>query len=401
MEVTPAPTAPPATCPIGWQPQALAPVFFGARSLGSPDGAPVPLRVFFPSLDGSVESAPLLEGCGRYPLVLFAHGHCQGDTDHYDRWFRIPAQLARAGYVVVVPHLAGNAGGESPSVSTHPDEETLDAVLSWARSGWEHAGVLLSPPATGVVGHSFGAMLGARFAVGRPVSAYAGLSGTWQDWFGDEPFPLPLLDLPTLLVWGGASDLFTQLPEATWQAMARPRHRVVFAKGEHWDYIGNNVSVPCRPAPGPCPHVAGATADLLTMFLGRYLPPELATDLAERVRRHSPRPCWTFHSSRSSSQAATSAGSTRWAASRRARWPSTAPSSGSSRTPAARRPTPSTTRAPGSRGSQHGTGGWSRPVRLATNGATSASGSAPTADPDRSPLHRQTGPGRGAGRRPG
>jgi len=82
---------------------------------------------------------------------------------------------------------------------------------------------------------------------------------------------------------GGASDLFTQLPEATWQAMARPRHRVVFANGEHWDYIGNNVSVPCRPAPGPCPHVAGATPDLLTMFLGRYLPPELATDLAERV----------------------------------------------------------------------------------------------------------------------
>jgi len=283
MEVTPAPTAPPATCPVGWQPQALAPVFFGARSLGPPDGAPVPLRIFFPSLDGSVESAPLLEGCGRYPLVLFAHGHCQGDTDHYDRWFRIPAQLARAGYVVVVPHLAGNAGGESPSVSTHPDEATLDAVLSWARSGWEHAGVLLPPPATGVVGHSFGAMLGARFAVGRPVSAYAGLSGTWQDWFGDEPFPLPLLDLPTLLVWGGASDLFTQLPDAAWQAMARPRHRVVFAKGEHWDYIGNNVSVPCRPAPGPCPHVAGATADLLTMFLGRYLPPELATDLAERV----------------------------------------------------------------------------------------------------------------------
>ncbi len=234
--MTPAPTAPPATCPIGWQPQALAPVFFGARSLGPPDGAPVPLRIFFPSLDGSAESAPLLGGCGRYPLVLFAHGHCQGDTDHYDRWFRIPAQLARAGYVVVVPHLAGNAGGESPSVSTHPDEATLDAVLSWARSGWEHAGVLLPPPATGVVGHSFGAMLDARFAVGRPVS-------------------------------------------------------------------------------------------------------------------------------RSSSRAATSAGSTRWAATRRARWPSTAPSSGSSRTPAARRPTPSTTRAPGSRGSQHGTGGWSRPVR--------------------------------------
>ena len=159
-------TPPPATCPIAWQPQALAPVFFGARSLGPDDGAPVPLRIFFPSLDGSVETAPLLEGCGRYPLVLFCHGHCIGDSEHYRRWFRIPAMLARAGNVVVVPQLADNASGLSPSQSSHADEETLEAVLAWARNGWEHAGVLLPPPATVVMGHSFGAMLGARFTVG-------------------------------------------------------------------------------------------------------------------------------------------------------------------------------------------------------------------------------------------
>jgi len=29
----------------------------------------------------------------------------------------------------------------------------------------------------------------------------------WQDWFGDAPFPLPLLDIPTLLTWGGSGDL--------------------------------------------------------------------------------------------------------------------------------------------------------------------------------------------------
>lgn len=111
--MAPGPTPPPATCPIGWQPAALTPVFFGARSLGTADGAPVSLRVFFPSLDGAVETAPLLEGCGRYPLVLFCHGHCIGEVGeaHHRRWFRIPAQLARAGYVVVVPHLAGNNGG--------------------------------------------------------------------------------------------------------------------------------------------------------------------------------------------------------------------------------------------------------------------------------------------------
>lgn len=282
-EVMSGPASPPATCPIGWQPTALRPVLFGARSLGPKDGAPVPLRIFFPSLDGAVESAAILSGCGRYPLIVFLHGHCHGDTEHYRRWFRIPAQLARAGNVVVVPHLAGVAGGQNPSVTGQPDEETLGTVVTWVRSAWTHHSELLPPPATGIIGHGFGAMLGARFVHRHQVSAYAGLSGEWQDWFGAEPFPLPLLDLPTLLVRGGAADQFSQVPDATWQAMATPRHRVVFDEGEHWDYLGGSTSVPCRPAPGPCPHVASATADLLTMFFGRYLPPELATDHANGI----------------------------------------------------------------------------------------------------------------------
>jgi alpha/beta superfamily hydrolase len=281
--VVDSPVPPPASCPIGWQPQALAPVFWGVRSLGPADGAPVDLRIFFPSLDGAVESAPLLAGCGRYPLILFAHGHCQQDADHYLRWFLIPAMLARSGYVVVVPRLAGNAGGLNPSVPEHPDEATLEAVLDWARTGWEHADVLLPPPATGVVGHSFGAMLGARFCLEREIAAFAGLSGGWQDWFGASPFPLPLLDLPTLLMWGLDMDLFSQLTQAQWQAVRRPRHRVVFDEGTHWDYLSAQIDIPCRPGVGQCPEIAGATADLVTMFFARYLPPELATNLAVEV----------------------------------------------------------------------------------------------------------------------
>lgn len=280
MAVSPVP--PPETCPISWQPQALTPVFFGARDIGPDQGAPVPLRIFFPSLDGAVESAPLLEGCARYPLIVFAHGHCIGDADHYRRWFRLPAMLARSGYVVVVPHLASISAGASPSVEVHADLPTLEEVVDWARSGWEHADVLLPPPATGIVGHSFGAMLGARFAVGGPVSAYAGLSGGWGDWFGDAPQPLPLLDLPTLLVWGGPADLFTQLSDTTWGQLRKPRHRVVFAQGEHWDYLGS-ADVPCRRARGLCDGLGAATDDLVTMFFAKYLPPELATDLPPRV----------------------------------------------------------------------------------------------------------------------
>ncbi len=223
-------------------------------------------------------------GVGDIPSSCSRTVIAKGDDDHYRRWFRIPAQLARAGYVVVVPMLPGNAGGSNPSVSDHPDEATLDAVLSWSRTGWEHANVLMPPSATGVVGHSFGAMLGARFAVGREVSAYAGMSGGWQDWFGDEPFPLTLLQIPSLLMWGLGFDMFSPLPDPTWQQMAQPRHRIVFKKGEHWDYLGP-VSIPCSPGQGPCAPLHSAAADLLTMFFGRYLPPELATDLPDRIPR--------------------------------------------------------------------------------------------------------------------
>jgi pimeloyl-ACP methyl ester carboxylesterase len=282
--MTAGPVPPPATCPIGWQPQAFAPVFFGARTLGPAEGAPVPLRIFFPSLDGAVETAPLLAGCGRHPLVVFCHGHCQGDTDHFRRWFRLPAQLARAGYVVVVPQLAGNAGGSSPSVPGHPDLPTLDAVIAWARSGWDGTEVLQPSPATGLVGHSFGAGLAAVYAVDHPdVSAFAGLSGPWGDWFGGVPFPLPRLDLPTLLTWGGVGDSFTQLSDAQWEQLRRPRHRVVFTEGEHWDYLPEAPDAPCNHGFGPCHSAGAASHDLVTMFLARYLPPELATDLPPRV----------------------------------------------------------------------------------------------------------------------
>lgn len=79
------------------------------------------------------------------------------------------------------------------------------------------------------------------------------------------------------------SDLFTQLSDAQWEGMSRPRHRIVFEQGEHWDYLSSNVSVPCRPVPGACPEIAGATADLVTMFFARYFPPELAINLADQV----------------------------------------------------------------------------------------------------------------------
>lgn len=275
------PLPPAARCPISWQPAALTPVFYGARDLDATDGAPVPLRIFFPSLDGAVFSAPVLAGCGRYPLVVFAHGHCQGDANHYRRWFVLPAQLARAGYVVVVPHLAHTAAGTHPSAPNHPDVATIRQVVTWARQTWEHRDVLLGTASTAVVGHSYGAMVAARYATESGVRAYAGISGTWQDWSGG-PLPITGVQAPTLLVWGGPDDQFTQLADSTWNSLPRPRHRAVFASGLHFDYLPAGQS-PCDPERGPCRFIGAATTDLVTMFLGRYLPPELATDLPGRI----------------------------------------------------------------------------------------------------------------------
>jgi dipeptidyl aminopeptidase/acylaminoacyl peptidase len=106
--------------------------------------------VFFPSLDGAVFSTPILEGCGRYPLILFAHGHCD-ESEHYKKWYLLPAQLARSGYVVVVPELPGIA--IHPSNEDHPALQRMVDIVSWIREYWEHRNNLLPAQSTGVAGH--------------------------------------------------------------------------------------------------------------------------------------------------------------------------------------------------------------------------------------------------------
>lgn len=273
---------PPGSCPIGWQPDALTPVFFGLRDFGPGTGAPVNLRIFFPSLDDGPETASVLAGCGRYPLILFAHGHCFPDANNYLRWFRLPAQLARAGYVVVVPRLGGIASGIHPASPDHPDLPVLTAVLDWARGTWEHASVLMAAQATGFIGHSFGALLAARYIGPSPRTVYVGLSGVWQDWLpGEIPNPLSSFTAPSMLVWG-ASENSTPVPDQVWNALPDPRHRFIFTEAEHWDYLPDE-DIPCRRTQGQCDAFGPAVDDLVTMFFGRYLPPELAVALVERI----------------------------------------------------------------------------------------------------------------------
>lgn len=267
------PEVPPG-CPIDWTPSVLYPVFSYFQHYGPAEGAPGPMEVFYPSrrwITSRFDTA-FLE-CGRYPLVLFLHGHCRNDVEHYKRWVRLPYNVARCGYVVAVPHLPGIAGGRSPFVDV--DLDLAEAILAWLRTGWEHRDHLLPAPATAVVGHSYGALLGARLAARAGAQAYVGLSGGWLEWNDAEFRVLLGLDMPGLFAWGSGDDLFAQLDNSQlWNAIKPPKHKLVFDRGGHWDYL-YRAPIPCAATfdQGPCSLVPSVAADYTSLFLSRYLPP--------------------------------------------------------------------------------------------------------------------------------
>jgi len=280
---------PPPPPPISWQPSVLAPVFYGIRDYapGLAGGAlSTACRVFFPSLDGAVDSAPLLEGCGLYPLIVLVHGSCPSDTEHYKKWFVLPVGLARSGYVVVVPELPGTAAGDLPSSDPSPDLDLLTNVLTWMRTGWEHSSCLLPPPHTGIIGHSYGALLGARLAAGSAVSAYASLSGVWHAWPSSSPRPIQTLTVPKLFAWGaGVEDFEAPLTGTGWTSLSTPKHSVAFDNGDHWSY--GLSSSKCSPtSAGLCGHVANRTMDIVEAFFGKYLAPEHWPQLLTTVPNH-------------------------------------------------------------------------------------------------------------------
>jgi hypothetical protein len=167
------------------------------------------------------------------------------------------------------------ASGQNHADPAHPDLPTLSSLVDWLRTDWEHANVL-DPGSMGVVGHSFGALLGARFSEVSDVGAFAGLSGEWNAAL------LDLLVMPKLLVWGGPLDFFTQVPDSLWNQLPPPKHRAVWTEGLHWDYLVGTTA-PCVLDEGPCPALGAATTDLVTTFLGKYLPPECAIHLIDAI----------------------------------------------------------------------------------------------------------------------
>jgi hypothetical protein len=308
----------PEPCPVPWWPNAFAPVFsgyrhyapnyeeikslrsFGFHDIGIELGAPTPLRVWFPSIGGSPQNNDILSPCGQYPLVVFAHGQCHLDDEpassqsqgaHYLAWgdSRIVRQQARAGYVAVVPQLRGATPGEDQ------DLDTLRLVVEWIRSDWEHARLLAPPPATALIGHSYGSVHAARLAAEGGVTAYASLSDTFSDWYSIDPGALDILgsiDVPKLFFFGSEEQELDRswLPPTpgesrspgTWDGLSRPKHQAVIEKMAHYDYLLPGLA-PCEGVRGPCSLAPDIAADVVTMFLARYLSPPAVPTLSSRV----------------------------------------------------------------------------------------------------------------------
>jgi len=268
------------SCPIGWQPSALAPVFYGYREYTAADGAPLTVRVFFPSLDGSPADAAPLTGCGRYPLILFFHGSCPSEANQYHKWFVLPAQLARAGYVVAVPQIAGIDELPTPDSAV---QAGLRDLHDWMRTGWELRDSLLPSPATGLAGHSYGALHAGILATTRPVAAVVSLSGVWAQWPA-PPLPIWQGAPPRLFTWGkgSTSEINAELADAVYKPVPQPKYRVVFNGTDHFDYL-YNVQLACNPPRSDCPYVGAFATDTVTMFFARFLQPELWPQLAEDI----------------------------------------------------------------------------------------------------------------------
>jgi pimeloyl-ACP methyl ester carboxylesterase len=277
--------------PLSWGPSVLTPVFYGYADYGPSSlgpgsyassrfsGAPVDMRVYYPSLGGSPHCAPFLTGPGRFPLVLLLHGQCNQNTGHYIDWSSttLPAVLARSGFIVAIPNLVGMG---HPWELQDPTYARIHNVIDWLHTYWSHrAFIMMDPPTLGIIGHSYGALFGAQLALTLPATAYVSLGGAWAEWVGSRP----QLIMPKLMAWGSAD---WDAAPAYYNALFLPKHRLVFQDGEHWDFVpaaGAVCSAPSPPLQGPCGLVDDLAGDFSALFFTKYMPPEAAEGVAGMI----------------------------------------------------------------------------------------------------------------------
>jgi pimeloyl-ACP methyl ester carboxylesterase len=266
------------TCPkdpaetggVDWVPSIMHPVFFGLQDLSAADGAPGAVRIFYPSYSEFPTDAPILKMCAvRWPLVLFFHGmppqQCFSLQQWFKSWWMLPLTLARSGYVVVVPSY-------SPRLTLEP---TFAATLiDWVRTSWVNAKwVNQHPEATALMGHSYGGVVASRAARARPpISAFVSLSAPFNELNPPEPANLlGSIGAPSMFMFSSENCCVDENLDHTGltDVIPQPKHIAVFP-GQHFDYVADIPD--CSEPRGACPIFSTAAAQLVALFISRYMP---------------------------------------------------------------------------------------------------------------------------------
>ena len=227
------------------------------------------VRVFFPSWDGAVWSAPIAEGT--YPLVVFLHGErnagdgiCPPDfANDYQHWWAALYRLAATGVIVAVPDLTG-------VISADPNDVVprLQQTITYMRHWWDDRESVA--PRLGLAGHSWGANAAINAAVSGQfdVDAYASVAATRETNFGPD---YKALRIPTLLLHG--MDDLTRAPfgRQDFDLGPTPRYQVALAGIDHWDWFARLELRRCA-GPGPtCLNGAWIVSEMLASFFARHL----------------------------------------------------------------------------------------------------------------------------------
>lgn len=264
------PTDPADAGGVDWVPSVMHPVFFGLQEIGAADGAPATARIFYPAYSEFPTDAPILKNCVvRWPLVLFLHGmppqQCVSFPQWFKAWWMVPLTLARSGYVVVVPSY-------SPRLTLEPTFAPM--LIDWVRTSWVDAKWTdQRPEATALVGHSYGGVVASRAARARPpISAFVSLSAP----FGELNPPeganlLGSIGAPSMFMFSNGSCCRDEDLDTTGlvAAIPQPNHVAVFP-GEHFDYVADIPN--CSESRGACPTLSSAAAELVALFISRYMP---------------------------------------------------------------------------------------------------------------------------------